>query len=99
MSDGTIRERLLTQLRPQGGKVLGIRIVEANDSTWSMYVKLSWKRDELLVALYRSTEPKQYKSIAAAVAHCRDAYHYYGPIILETEKQEPPPHDELTSHH
>lgn len=99
MSGGTIRERLLTSLRPQSGKVEGVRLVEATDSTWSMYVNLSWKSGEHLVAVYRSNQPKRYKSVSAAVAHCREAYGYYGPIILETEKQEPPPHDELTSHH
>lgn len=99
MSDGTIRERLLTSLRPQSGRIVGVRIVEATDSTWCMYVRLSWKHGEYLVAVYRSTQPKRYKSLTAAVAHCRDAYNYYGPITLETEKQEPSPHDELTSHH
>ena len=76
-----------------------IVIVEASDGTWSMYVKLSWKVGEHLVAVYRSAQPKRYKSLSAAVAHCRAAYHYRGSIILETEIQEPLPHDEPPSHH
>jgi hypothetical protein len=99
MSDRTIRERLLTSLRPSGGAIVGVRIVEASDGTWSMYVKLSWKVGEHLVAVYRSAQPKRYKSLSAAVAHCRAAYQYRGSIILETEIQEPLPHDEPPSHH
>lgn len=99
MPEATIRERMLTSLRPRSGRIVDVRIVEAIDSTWTMYVTLSWKSGEYLVSVYGSTKPKRYKHLAAAVAHCRDAYKYYGPIILETEKQEPPPHDELTSHH
>ena len=99
MPEGTVRERMLTSLRPRSGRIVGVRMVEATDSTWTMYVTLSWKSGEHLVSIYDSTKPKRYKHLSAAVAHCREAYNYYGPIILETEKQEPPPHDELTSHH
>lgn len=98
MPDAVIRERMLTRLRPKSGRIVGVRMVEATDGTWSMFVKLSWKSGEHLVSVYTSTKPKRYKHLAAAVAHCRDAYNYYGPIVLETEKQEPPPHDELASH-
>ena len=98
MPDGTIRERMLTSLRPKSGRIIGVRIVEATEGTWTMYVTLSWKSGEHLVFVYGSTKPKRYKHLSAAVAHCRDAYHYYGPIILETEKQEPAPDDELISH-
>lgn len=80
-----LRERQLTSMRPSGGIVKAVRLLESADGVWTTYVCVSWRDDEWLIVFdYLGTGPRTYKSVALAVEHIRKSYNYFGRIMVDT---------------
>ena len=84
--DQAVRVRSLGHILQRGAHLTEARLIEAEDGTWSMLVRLSDRPGEFRLNLYKSAAPKTYKDVALAFATLRDDFGYYGPIILSTDK-------------
>ena len=97
--DLAIRARSVTAYLENGGAVKEVRIVESDEGDWSLFLRLAGRNGEFRLSKWRTDEPKLFKDVALAVAWCRDDFHYFGPIVLSTERlplnadpaQHPPP--------
>lgn len=87
MDRETIRDRVLTTGRPPNGRIVSMRIVEDLSDSFSIFVRVSWRQGEYLLARREKDEAKTYKNLSAIVRRCRDIYKYDGPILVETEKR------------
>jgi len=85
-SELKIRLRSLTQYLQRGGSLKDIRLLEGEDGTWTMWVRLRDRPGEFRVNKFQSHQPKTYKNVAFAVSSCRRDLGYAGPITLLTDK-------------
>lgn len=81
-----IRVRSLTLYLHHGGSLKDIRLVEGEDGSWTMWVRLASRPGEYRVNQFKSDQPKTYRDVGLAVACCREDFGYFGAITLSTDK-------------
>jgi len=81
-----IRVRSLTLYLQRGGALTDVRLIEGEDGSWTMWVRLARRPGEYRLNLFKSDQPKTYRDLKLAVACCRRDFGYYGPITLSTDK-------------
>lgn len=86
-ADAAIRVRNLTLYLRRGGSLKDVRLIEAEDGSWTMWVRLASRAGEYRLNIYKSDAPKVYRDVALAIACCRDDFGYFGPIVLSTDRQ------------
>lgn len=78
-----IQEHELTTLRPTGGKVEAVELIQRKDGKWQINVRVSWRAPGFYsVAKFSILEMKLYSFAATALRHIVDKYQFYGPIIV-----------------
>jgi hypothetical protein len=82
-----IRVRNLSTYLKQGGSLREVRLVEAIDGGWTVWVRLASRPGEYRLNIYKSDQPKIYRDVSLAIATCRKDFGYFGPISVATEKQ------------
>ena len=86
-ADSAIRVRNLTLYLRRGGSLKDVRLIEGEDGSWTMWVRLASRAGEYRLNIYKSDAPKVYRDVGLAVAALRDDFGYFGPIILSTDRQ------------
>lgn len=86
-ADSAIRVRNLTLYLRRGGTLKDCRLIEGEDGSWTMWVRLASRAGEYRLNIYKSDAPKVYRDVGLAVAALRDDFGYFGPIILSTDRQ------------
>ena len=70
----------------RGGALTDVRIVEGEEGTWTLWVRLKGRSGEFRINQFASDQAKTYKDVARAVETCRRDFLYGGPITLVTDK-------------
>ena len=86
-ADAAIRVRNLNLYLRRGGSLKEVRLIEAEDGGWTMWVRLASRPGEYRLNIYKSDAPKVYRDVSLAIACCREDFGYFGPITLSTDKQ------------
>ena len=86
-ADAAIRVRNLNLYLRRGGSLKEVRLIEADDGGWTMWVRLASRPGEYRVNQFKSDQPKTYRDVDLAIATVRDDFGYYGSITLATEQQ------------
>ena len=86
-ADAAIRVRNLNLYLRRGGALKDVRLIEAEDGGWTVWVRLASRPGEFRLNIYKSDAPKVYRDVGLAIAMCRQDFGYYGPIVLSTDKQ------------
>jgi len=86
-ADAAIRVRNLNLYLRRGGSLKEVRLIEADDGGWTMWVRLASRPGEFRLNIYKSDAPKVYRDVSLAIACCREDFGYFGPITLSTDKQ------------
>ena len=86
-ADAAIRVRNLNLYLRRGGSLKEVRLIEADDGGWTMWVRLASRPGEYRLNIYKSDAPKVYRDVSLAIACCRGEFGYFGPITLSTDKQ------------
>jgi hypothetical protein len=84
-----IRVRSLTAFLQNGGTLKDVRLVQGEDRSWTIYVRLTGRPGEHRVNMFKSDQPKTYRDVDLAVACVQDDFGYFGPITLVTELTAP----------
>ena len=85
-ADAAIRVRNLNLYLRRGGSLKEVRLIEADDGGWTMWVRLASRPGEFRLNIYKSDAPKVYRDVSLAIACCRGEFGYFGPIILSTDR-------------
>ena len=85
-ADAAIRVRNLNIYLKQGGSLKDVRLIEAQDGGWTVWVRLANRPGEYRLNIYKSDAPKIYRDVALAIDACREDFGYFGPITLSTDK-------------
>lgn len=87
MENPAILERELTSLRPVGGKVERVKIVQHENESWFINIVVSWRGDqEFNVCLYDTMKLKTYARLSNAVRHVVMGYDYDDNIVVKPKK-------------
>jgi hypothetical protein len=79
----SIFERELTTMRPEGGMITALEIIQRDDAKWQINVNLSWKTDSrYTVYRYNVRRVKLYARLSAAIQHVLMKYQYDGVISV-----------------
>jgi hypothetical protein len=81
-----VRLRSLTLYLDRGGALTDVRLVEGEEGTWTLWVRLKDRSGEFRINQFASDQAKTYKNVALAVETCRRDFLYGGPITLVTDK-------------
>jgi hypothetical protein len=72
-------------MRPTGGQITCVRLLEELDGRWTTFVTVSWRDEEWSIVYdYLGKAPRRYKSVSLAIAHVRNDYDYFGRVIVDT---------------
>ena len=86
-SDQQIRLRNLMEMRKRGVTVIAAQLIEQNDETWSVWLRLSERPGEFRLNLSRVDEPRRYRDVQNAFDALRNDLDYWGPVICLSERR------------
>jgi hypothetical protein len=82
-----IRLRRLTYYLRQGVTLTEVRLLEQEDGLFAILLRMSDRPGEYQLYKQDVGEPKLYKDLGLAVATIRREFHFFGSIILSTDRR------------
>jgi hypothetical protein len=82
----SIRVRNLRALQARGVAVTEARLVEHQNETWGIWMRLSDRGGEFRLNHAKFDEAKTYKDVALAINAIRQEFAYFGTIAISTDR-------------
>jgi hypothetical protein len=83
----SIRLRSLSHYLDKGGSIVDARLVEDDEGTYSVWVRLGDRPGEFRVNQFQNDRAKTYRDLNLAVATLRNEFGYAGNISLQTDRR------------
>lgn len=85
--EAAIRIRSLDRYLAKGGQLTAARLVEDVEGLHTVWVRLADRPGEYRINQYHADVAKVFKDPSFAIAALRNDFHYYGDIILATDRR------------
>lgn len=83
----SIRLRSLSHYLDKGGSIVDARLVEDDEGTYSVWVRLGDRPGEFRVNQFQNDRAKTYRDLNLAVATLRNEFGYAGAIAVQTDRR------------